>query len=83
MKLTNEEYNLLQKISSNSKMDCWFDLRQTKVGEDIVYDLENNKRMSLKQGISQLLEGIEGIEKDYLDFDSAIILINLLRKLLD
>jgi len=82
MKLTTEEYNLLNKISSDSKMDCWFSLKQNKDGDDIVYDLENSKRVSIRSGVRDLLEGIEGQEKDYLDLDSAIILINLLRKLI-
>ena len=26
MKFTNEEYNVLNKIATESKMDCWFSI---------------------------------------------------------
>ena len=61
MTLSSEEYNLLTRIARKSKMDCWFLIKQTKKGEDYVYDLENRKKISLRTGIRQLMEGIEDI----------------------
>ena len=47
MTLNHDEYDLLTKIAEKSKMDCWFLIKQTKKGEDYVYDLEEGKRLSL------------------------------------
>lgn len=60
--LTNEEYNILEKIASNTKMDCWFSIEQDDNEEDYVYDLEENKKLSLYDGLSQLVEGIDCVE---------------------
>ena len=43
MTLNHDEYDLLTKIAEKSKMDCWFLIKQTKKGEDYVYDLEEGK----------------------------------------
>ena len=55
--LSNEEYNVLNKIASQTKMDCWFYLSSYK-GGDCVVDLEESKVITLYQGISMLNEGI-------------------------
>lgn len=57
MTLTVQEYNVLNKIATKSKMDCWFWLKQDKNGNDYVYDIEEGKRMSLKKGVWQLADG--------------------------
>ena len=57
MILLDEEYNVLNKIASKSHMDCWFWLKQDKNGNDYVFDLEERKRMSIKNGVSLLAEG--------------------------
>ena len=78
MTLTSKEYDLLNKIASKSKMDCWFYIRQTKKGEDYVYDLENRKRMSLRTAIFQLMEGIDGMYDEYFeeqDYETMILLL--------
>ena len=77
MTLSSEEYDLLNKIAKKSNMDCWFSIRQTKKGDDYVYDLENRKRLSLRTGIRQLMEGIKGMYDMYLDEDSYNITIIL------
>ena len=51
MTLNSEEYDLLTKIAEKSKMDCWFLIKQTKKGEDYVYDLEEGK-MHVQNGIT-------------------------------
>lgn len=82
MVLTNKEYKLLCKIARQSKMDCWFYIKQTKKGEDYVYDLENRKRMSIRTAIYQLMEGIEGMYDEYLDEQDRETMILLLLKLI-
>lgn len=82
--LTNEEYNLLNKISAKTKTDCWFTLEQDSDGTDFVYDLEEDKRVDLKTGVAMLLEAIED-EENYescqLTSDEDVVLNNLLEKL--
>lgn len=82
MKLNDKEYELLDKIAGKSKMDCWFQIRSTGKEEDYVYDLEEEKRMSLKKGIKQLMEGIDGMYDHYLSGDDYDTLLGLLTKLI-
>lgn len=65
IRLSNDEFNALNKIATATKMDCWF--WPKKWGPiDIILDLENNTRMSLRDGISQLLEGmVEPVEDPF------------------
>lgn len=51
MQLTNEEYNVVEKISRNSKCDCWFELGVDENFNDIVVDLEEDTTMSLEDGL--------------------------------
>lgn len=55
--LSNDEYNVLNKIASQTKMDCWFYLSEYKEC-DCVIDLEESTVLTLRQGISMLNEGI-------------------------
>ncbi len=50
MILSECQYNLLTSIASKSKMDCWFYIEQED-GEDYVKDIEEDKDLSLKDGI--------------------------------
>lgn len=56
-RLTDDEYNALNQIASKTKMDCWFYILEEDE-HDVILDLENNKKLSLEKGISQLMEGI-------------------------
>ena len=38
-------------------MDCWFYIME-EVGRDIIWDVENNKILSIEDGVSQLMEGM-------------------------
>ena len=61
MRLTNEEANVLDLIATRSKMDCWFFLGEDKLGRIYFYDLEEgSRRRPLKDGISDLAEGMTG-----------------------
>lgn len=82
MTLNHDEYELLTKIAEKSKMDCWFLIKQTKKGEDYIYDLEEGKRLSLRTGIRQLMEGIDGMYDMYFEGNEQEIMIQLLLRLL-
>jgi esterase/lipase len=66
MKLTEQEINVLNKITKNSKMDYWFDLRFDKNGNAYVYDLEVGGKLTIKRAISDILDGLVE-DCDYLD----------------
>ena len=76
-KLSSQEYNILNKIATKTGMDCWFSIKTTKKCEDYVWDLEENKRLSLSSGIKQLASGVVDI-CDYLTPNEIDIFINLL-----
>lgn len=59
--LTGEQADVLDKIARASGMDCWF-----SIGEDnsYIYDFENNEKLSLKEGIQVLQEGMTSYQ-DY------------------
>ena len=82
--LSNDEYNVLNKIACKTKMDCWFYIEQDKSGVDYVRDLEEEQRLSLKDGITQLVEGIgckENFENCDLSAFEAFVFRNLLEEL--
>lgn len=60
--LTSEEYRVLCKIANKTNMDCWFYIKQDNKGTDYIYDLEERKRLCLKTGINQLVEGLDCAE---------------------
>lgn len=57
------EYNSLANITSINKMDTWFSLKQDKYGNDYIYDLEENKRISLKRALNDINEGL--LQEDF------------------
>ena len=81
MTLTNAEYKLLNKIARKTKMDCWFYIKQNKKKQDYVFDIENGKRLSLKCGIKQFIDGVIDTDIFELSDDEKFILIALLGKL--
>lgn len=85
MILSHQEYDVLNRIASNSKMDCWFCIKtRTHHGceYDYVFDLENHKQMSLRSGVAQLIDG--SIDINYEDFteEEMFTLIKLLGSLM-
>lgn len=79
MKLTEQEINVLNKITTNSKMDCWFDLRFDKNGNAYVYDLEMGGKLTMKRAMSDILDGlVEGC--DYLDTREERLIFNELKR---
>ena len=79
-RLTNEEYNVLGTLSSKSKMDCWFDIREANEHEDYVYDLEYETTMSLKNGLILFNEGLLDLNEYGLDENQKNIYNNMLKK---
>lgn len=57
--LTSDEYSVLNLISSRTKDDCWFCLKQDKDGVDYVWDIESRRRLCLKTGVSCLAECLD------------------------
>ena len=81
IRLTNDEYRVLNKISSKTHMDCWFRLEETKNGKDYVRDIEENRDMTLTEGVSLLVEGIASYHLCELSDEEISILEMLLIKL--
>lgn len=84
--LTDEEYNVLNHITSVTKTDCWFSLETDEDGNDYVYDLEEDCEMTLQDAVSQLYEGVEFMTFDDwdelgVDKHEAIVFAKLLEKL--
>ena len=75
--LTRAEIGVLDKIAKVSKMDCWFALKYTKSKGWQVFDLEANKAMSLRKGVSQLIDGMIELNYDALTDAERFILIKL------
>ena len=69
MRLTELEYNTVNLLATRSKMDCWFMLETDKQGNDYVFDLEENKKLALKEGIGIMYEGLTDLD-DYGLYDS-------------
>lgn len=59
MKLSNEEYNVLNHITSATKTDCWFWLETDDDGNDYVHDLEEDCEMTIQEAVEQLYEAVE------------------------
>lgn len=82
MKLTDKQFDLLCHIANKSGMDCWFCLHCNKRGDNFVYDLEAGKRISLRRGVRDLLEGISGQYEKYLNEEDYKILLDLIIEML-
>ena len=81
IRLTGDEYNVLNKISANTKEDCWFWIHTRKDGFDVVKDLEKNRYMSMRAGVRLLNEGIVSYELCLLTDKEIIVYEDLLKKL--
>lgn len=80
-KLTDDEYNVLQKISSKTHMDEWFWLEETEEGNDYVHNLDDESEMTLFDGILLLTEGIVSYELCCLTDEEIQVFEGLLTKL--
>ena len=64
--LTESEYNVLNKLATASKMDCWFWLDK-KGDKDYVRNLEENKDLSLVEVLPVFYEGLTNLDDYNLD----------------
>ncbi|MDO5425153.1 MAG: DUF3849 domain-containing protein [Eubacteriales bacterium] len=76
--LTGEQADVLDKIARASGMDCWF-----SVGEDnsYIYDLEENEKLSLKEGIQTLYEGMTSYQEYGMTVEEISVFEDLLKKM--
>lgn len=82
--LSETEHQVLCKIARKTRMDCWFDIRQDFFKRDYIYDLEERKRLSLSNGIKQLVEDLdcqENFDNCFLAWYEKVTFRNLLAKL--
>ena len=78
--LTDDEFNVLNKVIDRTGMDCWAFLKQDCHGVDYVYDMEEHKRICLRTGVGMIAEGLdcqENLDNCYLEYDEKITLKNL------
>lgn len=68
MTLSKEQYEIIDKIATKTKCDCWFSIQQDDDGNDYVFDLEENKKISLYAGVLDLYDAVK--------FDDNIITYN-------
>ena len=61
--LTDEEYGVLNKIAKETGMCCWFSIREKKDGKIVVYDIDAEVEVAMKEGINWLYQGIPSYEK--------------------
>lgn len=83
--LTDDEREVINKISRNTRMDCWFCLDYDPYEDiDFVLDTENEVSYDLREGLDQLMEGIDciaNLENCFLDLREFLILEKLMLRL--
>ena len=65
MKISNNAYNGLNKLTHETKMDCWFWIGTDRNNNDIIRDLENDTKLTWEEGLSELKEGLIYPLSDY------------------
>ena len=78
--LTNTEFNVLNHISSQAKMD-WFYIYDKRDGSVGFKDLEANTYRSLRAGVAEMNEGLTDYEDYNLTKDEIKTYENLKKKL--
>ena len=76
MQLTNEEYNLIVKLTNKAKVD-WFEFGTDEYGHDYIIDIEEDEKLSLVDGLLLLDDCLTEL-KDYMLTDTEIQLYNKL-----
>ena len=82
--LTNDEYEVLNKVARKTGTYCWFLIKQDCHGVDYVYDCEERKRMCLKTGVGMLADSLDcqiNFDNCWLDAHEKLTLKNLFEKL--
>lgn len=73
--LTDFEFNVINKITNKAKMD-WVLLY-----DDCIVDTEEDKRLTLEEGILQIDEGLTDLDDYDLTEDEKLCYINLIYKI--
>ena len=81
MRLTELEYDTVNLLATRSRMDCWFMLETDKQGNDYVFDLEENKKLTLKKGLKMFYMGLTDLDDYDLVDEQKRVLENLFRRL--
>ena len=76
--LTDEQANVLEKIASVSKMDCWF----TVTDDNHIWDAEEERMMDTKDGVRDLVDGMTDYDFGCLVDDEKLVLVKLLGSLI-
>lgn len=80
-RLTNDEWNAISQLTRNTHLDSVFDIWSIGTGKDYFYDFENNKRMSLKSGLSLLYESLAyPLQHDGLTGKESNLIVNLFKE---
>ena len=74
--LTDDEYNILQLLSSKSHMDNWFCLIE-KDDKDMIRDLEEEKIRSLKNALPDFVEGLTDVDLGWLSEEENEVFLRL------
>lgn len=80
MKLSTAEFNVLNKIATKSKMDCWFYIVEDK-DNDVILDCETGEKRSLYNGINMLADDITSLDDYNLTTDEKLCFTTLMYKL--
>lgn len=78
MTLSKEQYEIIDKIATKTKCNCWFSIRQDDNDNDYVFDLEENKKISLLAGLSLLWDSVCD---ELIDHNEVLIMEELLNTL--
>lgn len=81
-RLYDKEIEVLTKLARKTGMDCWFSLRYGKT-EDYVWDIENEKRLTMKSALKQLVDGLTDVDLQCLTYQETLTLIQLLAGLIE
>ena len=58
IRLTDDEYKVLQRITRKTHTDYWFWIDTDEDGFDCVRDLDTGRKITLRTGVKWLCEGV-------------------------
>ena len=79
IQVDNYAHDLIRKTN----MHCWFSIIEDSRGSYCVFDMENNRRLSLKSGIKQFFQGLTGEDVRNLSVTEKGVCFDVMLRLLD
>ncbi len=79
--LTDEEMNVLDRISQESGNDAWFWIYRKRNGATGFHDLENNAYRSLRVGVAEMDEALTEYDDYNLTKEEITVYENIKKKL--